>query len=176
MKRSLSCLLALLFVLASSTRSTAQGVTIAGDVLKDWVGQKSVMMKIAAEMPDDKFGYKSTPAQRTFAEQVLHVATVNVGLMRTLGAKAAPPTINDKATAKADVLKALGDSFDYGEAALKEFSDAQMLEAVMGPRFIGQATRARIAFFTIAHSQDIYGQLVVYLRLNGHVPPASQRP
>lgn len=176
MKKLLSSVLVLVFVLAFSARSTAQGVTIAGDVLKDWVGQKSVMMKIAAEMPDDKFGYKSTPAQRTFAEQVLHVATVNVGLMRTLGAKAAPPTINDKATAKADVLKALGDSFDYGEAALKEFNDAQMLEAVMGPRFIGQATRARIAFFTIAHSQDIYGQLVVYLRLNGHVPPASQRP
>ena len=46
----------------------------------------------------------------------------------------------------------------------------------MGPRFLGQATRARVAYFTIAHSQDIYGQMAVYLRLNGHVPPASQRP
>lgn len=176
MKHSRLWLTAVLLVLAAASRSEAQGVSIAGDVLKDWVGQKSVMMKLAAEMPDEKFGYKSTPAQRSFAEQVLHVATVNVMLMRTLGAKAPAPAINDKATTKADVLKAMSDSFDYGEAALKEFNDAQMLEAVMGPRFIGQATRVRIAYFTVAHSQDIYGQLVVYLRLNGHVPPASQRP
>jgi uncharacterized damage-inducible protein DinB len=42
--------------------------------------------------------------------------------------------------------------------------------------FLGPSTRARIVFFLIAHSQDIYGQMAVYLRLNGVVPPASQRP
>ena len=48
-------------------------------------------------------------------------------------------------------------------------------QAVMGPRFIGQATRARIANFAMTHTMDIYGQMVVYLRLNGVVPPASRR-
>jgi len=49
------------------------------------------MMKIADAMPEDKFGYKSTPAQRSYGEQVLHVATVNMALLGTIGGKAAAP-------------------------------------------------------------------------------------
>ena len=176
MRLGVRVLVGLAVVLASLARPSAQGVTLAGDLQKDWTAQKTLMMKIAAEMPDDKFGYKSTPAQRSYAEQVTHVAGVNMALMQTLGAKTTAPTINVKATDKAGALRALEQSFDYGDAALKEFNDQQLVAAVMGPRFIGQATRARIAYFAIAHSQDIYGQMVVYLRLNGLTPPASQRP
>lgn len=176
MRLGVRVLVASALVLVAATRLSAQGVSISSDVLKDWVAQKSLMMKIAAEMPEDKFSYKSTPPQRTYGEQILHVAQINMAIMQTLGAKTPAPTINFRATAKADILKVMEQSFDYGAAALKEFGDAQMVAAVMGPRFIGQATRARIAYFAIAHSQDIYGQMVVYLRLNGHVPPASQRP
>ncbi len=43
-------------------------------------------------------------------------------------------------------------------------------------QFLGPSTRARVLSFLIGHSWDIYGQMVVYLRLNGAVPPASQRP
>jgi hypothetical protein len=57
----------------------------------------------------------------------------------------------------------------------KEFTDATWTQAVMGPRFIGQATRVRIANFAMTHTMDIYGQMVVYLRLNNVVPPASRR-
>jgi hypothetical protein len=57
----------------------------------------------------------------------------------------------------------------------KEFNDAAWTQAVMGPPFIGQATRTRIANFAMTHTMDIYGQMVVYLRLNGIVPPASRR-
>ena len=166
-----------MFALLAAGRSTSSAQGIASDVMKDWVAQKDMMMKIAAEMPADKFGYKSTPPQRSYGEHVLHVAQVNMGLLKVLGAKAPAPAINFKATAKADVLRAMEQSFDYGTAALKEFStDAQVLAQVMGPPFLGQSTRARIVYFLIAHSQDIYGQMAVYLRLNGAVPPASQQP
>ena len=71
----------------------------------------------------------------------------------------------------------MDDSFDYGIALLNEQTDQTMLAAVpMPPRFLGPSSHARIYTFLIGHTQDIYGQLVVYLRLNGHVPPASQRP
>jgi hypothetical protein len=176
MRYGVGLLFVLVMMWGSAARPLAQGATISGDLLKDWVAQKDLMMKIAAEMPEDKFGYKSTPPQRNYGEQILHVATVNVNLFRTLGGKTAAPTINAKATAKAEILRAMEQSFDYGEAVLKEFNDAQILETIMGPKFMGLATRARVAYFAIAHSQDIYGQMVVYLRLNGGVPPASQRP
>jgi hypothetical protein len=52
-----------------------------------------------------------------------------------------------------------------------------MLQAApMAPRFLGPSSRARIVYFLIGHTWDIYGQMAVYLRLNGKVPPASQRP
>lgn len=155
----------------------AQAQTIQADLLKDWTGMKATMDKIAAEMPDDKYTFKSTPAQRDFAAQVMHIATTNVFLVKLLGAKAAAPMINDKATSKADVVKALDASFDYGTEAIKELTDATILQPVaMAPGFLGPSSKARIVYSAIGHTWDIYGQMAVYLRLNGKVPPASQRP
>ena len=159
---------------ASITPAAAQTATLAGDVLKDWQAQKDTMMKIADAMPEDKFGFKSTPAQRNYGEQVMHVVQINEMLIKLLGAKAAAPTINMKATSKADILQALGASYDHGAAALKEFNDAALTQTVTAPRFLGDSTRARIAYFMMSHAMDIYGQMVVYLRLNGIVPPASR--
>ena len=168
-------LAAFTFVLAAAAASSAQNATLAGDMLKDWTQQKATMLAIADAMPEDKFGYKSTPAQRSYGEQIMHVVQVNQMLLGTLGAKAAAPAINMKATSRADILQALRQSYEHGEAVLKEFDDAAWVASVMGPRFIGQATRVRIANFAMTHTMDIYGQMVVYLRLNSIVPPASRR-
>ena len=170
-------------VVLVTVKSVAQTTTLSADVMKDWKAQKDTMMRIAEAMPDDKFGYKSTPPQRSWGEQILHVAGGNIFLMRFLNGKAAAPAINQSdmvvfgltASTKAEFLKALGDSFDYGEAVLKEFSDAQLSQTVNGPPWMGPSTRVRMVYDTIAHCQDIYGQMAVYLRLNGIVPPASRR-
>ena len=155
----------------------AQSVSIKAEMLKDWADLKSTMDKIAAEMPDDKYPAKPTPAQQSFGERVVHIATVNVGILGSQGGKAAKPTIDPKATTKAAAIKAMDDSFDYGTALLNEQTDQTLPTAVpMPPRFLGPSSHARIYTFLIGHTWDIYGQLVVYLRLNGHVPPASQRP
>lgn len=158
------------------TASTALAqATIHGDLLKDWASQKDMLVKIANAMPEDKFGFKATPAQRSYGEQVLHVAQVNMMLLGALGAKTPAPTVNLKATTKADIVKALSDSFDYGTTVVKEFDNKTIQDTVQA-MFLGPSTRARIVFFLIGHTQDIYGQMAVYLRLNGVVPPASQRP
>ncbi len=175
MKRVMLTMAAAAFVAVTATTADAQGVTLASDMLKDWQQQKGQIVGIAEAMPEDKWSYKSTPAQRSYGEQVMHVVQVNQMLLGTLGAKTAAPAINMKATSRADTLQALRQSYDYGEAVLKEFNDAAWVQPVMGPRFIGQATRVRIANFAMTHTMDIYGQMVVYLRLNGIVPPASRR-
>jgi uncharacterized damage-inducible protein DinB len=144
--------------------------------MKDWTSLKDTMAKIANEMPADKFNAKPTPAQQTFGERVMHIATTDLFVLRSLGGKTAAPMINQKATSKADILAALKQTFDYGEAVIKEFNDQQWNERVMPPPFMGpSASHIRIVYFDMQHSEDIYGQLVVYLRLNGGVPPASQR-
>jgi uncharacterized damage-inducible protein DinB len=155
----------------------AQSISLKAEMLKDWGDLKATMDKLAAEMPEDKYTAKPTPAQQSFGERIVHVATVNAGVLGSLGGKAAKPTIDAKATTKAAAIKAMDDSFDYGTAVLNEQTDQTMLTGVaMPPRFLGPSSRARIYTFLLGHTWDIYGQLVVYLRLNGHVPPASQRP
>ena len=163
------------FVIIAASRPAAQASVVRDEVRKDWAAARDMMMKIANEMPEDKFTYKSTPPQRNYGEQIMHVATVNVNFLGLLGGTAKAPAINDKATSKADILKAMADSFDYGTALIDEQTPESMLQTVPA-RFMGPSTRSRVLYFLVGHAQDIYGQMVVYLRLNGGVPPKSQRP
>jgi len=150
--------------------------TVACDVQGDWERTKTLVLGLVGAMPDDKFGFKPTPAQGTFAERALHVAQIDLALFGTVGGKTPAPAINAKATAKADVLAALQASFDYGAATIKEFTDQQLSERVASLPFLGPtASRLKIIYFSMQHTEDIYGQLVVYLRLNGITPPASNR-
>jgi len=166
-------------VIASGARPFAQSATSAslkGDFLKEWANQKSALVKIAEAMPAEKFTFKATPAQRDFGGHVMHIAQINMMVLKTLGGKAPAPAINEKATSKADTIKAMSDSFDYGTAVLNEQTEQSMAGTIAGPPWMGPSTPARIIAFLIGHTQDTYGQMVVYLRLNGLVPPASQRP
>jgi hypothetical protein len=183
MKESTFVLLVGVCIVLTASTAAGQRATLSIDVLKDWNAQKATMMRIADAMPEDKFAYRSTPAQRSWGEQILHVAGGNVFLMKFLNGKTPAPAVNTsdmvvfglKASTKAEYLKALNDSFDYGEAVLKEFSEAGLTDTVQGPPWMGPSTRVRMIYDAISHCQDIYGQMAVYLRLNGIVPPASRR-
>jgi uncharacterized damage-inducible protein DinB len=157
-----------------ATAAPAGTATVRGDLLKDWERQKETMMKIADAMPEDTFGYKSTPPQRSYGEQVMHIATVNIDVLKWVGGQTAAPSFTaESAKTKADMLKAMADSYDYGIALLNEQTDTTITQTIDG-RFLGPSTRARVFWFLLGHSMDIYGQMAVYLRLNGIVPPASR--
>jgi uncharacterized damage-inducible protein DinB len=194
MKRVVTVSCGLLVVLATVAgmpeRAAAQGqgrggggrggapacMNLACDVQADWGRSAQSLIAIADAMPEDKWTYKSTPPQRTYGEQVMHIVQIDQRLLGALGAKTPAPQINLKATSKADVMAALRQSMEYGTAVIKEFDDQGLLERVPG-QFLGpSASRVRLINFSMSHSQDIYGQMAVYLRLNGVVPPASNRP
>ena len=174
-----------LFASAASAEPAQRGrggaapacTTTACDVQGDWERTKNLLIGLVNAMPDDKFTFKPTPAQQTFAERALHVADIDVKLLSTLGGKTpAPSAVNLKATTKAEVVAALQASFDYGSALLEEFNDQQLAERIASMPFLGPtASRLKVIYFSMQHTNDIYGQLVVYLRLNGVTPPASNR-
>ena len=162
--------------LSAFGQTQTANVSLQSELLKDWTGLKDTMHKIAAEMPADKYSFKPTEAQETFGERTVHVASSNVYFLNLLGGSATKPTIDPKATSKEAALKALDDSFDYGAAILKQQTDQTLMQSVASaPKFMGPSSRARIIGFLAGHTWDIYGQMAVYLRLNGRVPPASQR-
>ena len=139
--------LTVVLVLLGVGHAVAQAATLSGDLLADWRQQKQRMMGIAEAMPEEAFSFKPTDAQRTYAEQILHIAGANVYLMQHLGGAAAAPDVDTtdftvfglSATSKAAVLEALGAGYDYGIAVLQVFSDEQLLETIAGPRYLGMS-------------------------------------
>ena len=181
MKRAGAVLLAVTSMAVTSPAFAQRGggppaaTTLTQDIQADFARTRAQVTGVAEAMPEDKYSFKATPPEQTFGERVMHIATTDLGILQSLGGKTPPPAINAKATSKADVLAALKQTFDYGEAVIKEFNDQQWNERVMPPPFMGpSASRIRIVYFDMQHTEDIYGQLVVYLRLNGGVPPASR--
>jgi hypothetical protein len=168
--------IAFVAALAAPSVVLAQTASLREELLRDWLEMKATMHALADAMPEDKYGFKATPPQRDFGQQVVHVATANVTNLRFLGGKAPAPVVDRAATAKARAIEAMGASFDYGAALLREQTDASLMQVVQTNAFLGPSSRARVLYFLLGHSWDIYGQMVVYLRMNGGVPPASQRP
>ena len=168
---------ALAFVaLCGAAPAAAQTVSLRDELLKDWLDMKQTMHALAERMPADRYTFKATPPQRDFGQQVVHVANANLLNLGFLRGTAKPPTIDRTATAKEAAIKSMDASFDYGEALIREQTDATLMQVVETNRFLGPSSRARVLYFLLGHSWDIYGQMVVYLRLNGGTPPASERP
>jgi uncharacterized damage-inducible protein DinB len=144
-------------------------------------GMEKEITSAAEAMPADKYDFAPTQGEfkgvRTFGQQVKHLAEANYEFFngwnvggRNVGTPVDAATI-EKLTAKADILKALADSYLYAHAAIDSITAANAF-APMGKE---KGTRAGLAAFCIAHSMDHYGQIVVYLRMNGIVPPASRK-
>ena len=136
------------------------------EIQNDWTRNNVMVYGLAGAMPEDKYGFKPVPEEQSFGERVLHVAQVNVSLLQGLGAKTPPPVIDPKATSKAEAMAAVTKVGEYGIAVIKEFSDQQLTARVESPWFMGpMSTRQRILYFLMTHSQDTYGQLVVYRQI-----------
>jgi len=147
------------------------------EVENDWTRNNVMLYGVANAMPAEKYSFRPVPEEQTFGERVLHVAQVNLGLLQGLGAKTPAPAVDPKATSKAEAMAAVQKVGEYGVAVIKEFGDQGLPTRVSAPWFMGpMASRQRLLYFLMMHSQDTYGQLAVYLRLNGITPPLSRQP
>jgi len=146
-------------------------------VLESWndIGRKLIAM--AEDFPEDKYDFKPSPAQRTFAEQLLHATGANYFFTNlTLGQK--PPAEEDpkrdQFKTKADVVAFVKKSFADGAAAIKTKGDKGMPDLIVDPDSHQQVRISDMAYAFIEHSGEHYGQLVVYYRVAGLVPPESR--
>jgi uncharacterized damage-inducible protein DinB len=135
------------------------------------------LVPAADAMPEDKFNYQTTKETMSFGKQVLHAASTNYYYCSLILGEKPPVDLGKDGEgpefkSKAEAVKFLKDSFDYAKRA---FASINAQNAV-APLQLGQrqGTRLGLAFNTIAHGNNHYGQIVQYLRLNGVVPPASR--
>ncbi len=140
-------------------------------------GMSKEFVDAAEAMPEDKFNFAPPESAgdfkgvRSFGEQVKHVAEANWyffgGSMTEADSKAKHDAI-EKLSSKAEIIQALKDSLVQAHT----FIDGTTAQNAF--IMTANGTRGGMAAFGIAHMMDHYGQLVVYLRMNGIVPPASR--
>ena len=125
-------------------------------------------------MPADKFSYKPTPDQISFAHLVVHITESNNGLCAKVADVPAPKVDELKDTDSKDkLLAAAKASFDFCSEALGKMDDSKLGESVelFGGR---QFPRAMGALGIASGWADHYGAAAMYLRLNGILPPSAQ--
>lgn len=117
-------------------------------------------------MPADKYDYRLTPGQMTFAQWILHSAQRNYADCAVIKGETAPVTAQQLAALKDKdaVSKALKDSFAYCAAAIEAADDQKILASP-------QTTYSFLHI--LIHNNEVYGNIVGYLRSNGIVPPST---
>ena len=137
----------------------------------------------ADAMPEDKYNFAPTNGEfkgvRTFAQQVKHVAATNFELAAVILQEKPPVEINDEAgpdsvKTKAECLKYLKDSFEYLHKAVASITEKNSVDPLKSPWGQSTVTRLGLVTLTVGHCWDHYGQMAVYLRMNGIIPPASK--
>ncbi len=166
-------------VLAQEKAQTPAPAGPSAEMLAMWNMISGKLIAMAEDFPEEKYDFKPKPEVRSFAEQLLHVAGTNYVLISAVkGSKVGPGTEDPSRQTyktKADVVALLKKSMEDGAALIKEKGDAGLNQPVKFP-FGNRMVTASFCWLEAAeHSGEHYGQLVVYYRLNGIVPPASRR-
>lgn len=174
------------FAQAPAAQSQSQKRTVSGTLDRSLGNVEKEFVEAADAMPEDKWGFAPTQGEfkgvRTFAQQVRHVAASNYEFGGAiLGEK--PPVATEGENengpadikAKADIMKYLRDSFAYMHKAVGSINEQNLVEPINAFGGTGNATRLGMATLTVGHCFDHYGQMVVYLRSNGIIPPASRK-
>ncbi|MGC4052117.1 MAG: DinB family protein [Paludibaculum sp.] len=117
---------------------------------------------------------------RTFAQQATHVAAVIYAVAAKMIGEPNPIDMGknengpETLKTKADIVKFVKDAFAYGHKGLATLNGDNQLEMISSPFGDGKMPRGSAASILTWHSFDHYGQMAVYARLNGVVPPASR--
>ena len=162
----------------------ADAPTLAQIYDQNLAGVEGEFVPLAEAMPAGHYNFAPTGAKfedvRNFGQQVKHVATVNYMIGAALLQQKPPVDLGagengpESITTKEQTVAFLKESFAYLHKAMLSLTAANQRELVQSPFGKKQSPRAAIALIAAAHCFDHYGQMVVYARMNGIVPPASR--
>ena len=132
---------------------------------------------MAEDCPEDKYDFKPTPAVKSFAERLIHAAYANQFFLNAVAGQKPPADDDPKRDtfkSKSDVVEYVKKSFADGAAAIKAKGDKGMNDLVVDPFSNTQNRISDFAYGFVEHSGEVYGQLTVYYRAAGMVPPESR--
>lgn len=175
---------ALLLLIAPATVALAQDTPPAavtapqGNALSAhnkfmFMGVKGFLLRSAEKMPEEHFGFKPTDAVRSFGQILGHAADSHYRFCSiVLGEQNPAPKVEATRTSKRDLIAALNDSLAYCDKAYDTMTDASATQMVK----VFGLDMPKLGVLTVnnLHSVEHYGNLIVYLRMKGIVPPSSE--
>ena len=167
-------------VTAMAQQRAPEPKTIPDSINHIWKSIQDQFTSLADAMPEDKWAFKPAGGEfkevRTFAEQVKHVACANEAWAKQISGEKPPERCDlggpNPAKSKAEIMAYLRSSFAEMDKVIAATNAQNLLHANPGPYW--GANRLAALTAEIWHMSDHYGQLVLYLRMNGIVPPASR--
>lgn len=158
------------FVLASLNYAQTANL-LSTEVKGAYAGIKGNVTKAAEKMSEENYAFKPSPEVQSFGQRVAHIADANV---RTCAAiKGEQKTVNAASkTSKAEIVAALAESFAYCDGVFDGMTDADAAKTITTPR--GQRSKLSALWGIVAHDNEVYGAMGVYMRLKGVVPPSSE--
>jgi uncharacterized damage-inducible protein DinB len=143
------------------------------------------LVPLAEAMPAAKYDFAPSNGAftgvRTFAQQVKHIAYVMYDVSAAVLEEKNPSTTGahengpDDLKTKDQIVNYLKQAFAYGHKAMTSLTNANQLDLVKSAFGGNQVPRVSMASVAVWHSFDHYGQMIVYSRMNGVIPPASRR-
>lgn len=143
-------------------------------LLDEWNDIARRLIAIAEDMPEDKYDYKPKPEMRSWLGQLAHAAQGSYFFINPALGKPLPKDDPDMSQLKTrtQVVAFVKKCFDDGAEVIKAAGDAGMAKPI---QLGDQMYRTDVlGYDLIGHANEHYGQIVVYYRLNGLVPPESR--
>jgi len=167
---------ALMSVVADAQGPPQGPLGTAVAIQRNYAQLKNNITASAEKLPDADYSFKPTPDVRSFGQLWGHVADAQFG--QCSGIKGVPnprqgqPTF-EQLTSKADIQKALADSFAFCDEVFSSLTDESATQMVSNGRG-GQQSRIAGLMGVLTHGSEMYGIGTVYLRLKGQVPPSTE--
>ena len=164
----------LLFTASAAWAQTGSGNPVVASSKAFYSMVKQNILQTAEKVPEDKYAFRPADSVRTIAQLLAHVADGQYEFCGAAVGDREQKDFEQKAKTKAEIQSALKIAFAYCDGIYANMTDAKALELM--PGFGGQKiTRLSMLDFNVAHTNEHYGNLVTYMRIEGIVPPSSAR-
>jgi uncharacterized damage-inducible protein DinB len=149
-----------------ATQTARAQADIKAVVVKHLTTSRDFTMKVADQMPEADYGFKLTPPQMSFAEQMAHLASDQVGLLAPFSGEKPKPT-KPASMSKKDVMAFVRQTFDQSIATVQKLTPAQIERSY---NLGGSMTGLELLMFVLDHTTHHRAQAEMYLRVKGITP------
>jgi uncharacterized damage-inducible protein DinB len=174
-----------LFFIVPGVAPCQQSVSLLPAIERQFNKIETDILTTAQAMPESKFDF--TPESlgvdnanlagvRTFSGQIMHLATDNILIWSVITGDSVRADIEDvngprNIKSKQDVIGYLKNSFEIGRRAISTLTSQNAMDMIQF-RW-RKLPRLDLAFYALTHANEHYGQMVIYLRICGLVPPPT---